>query len=161
MDIIQTQPVFKKKKKKKILNLSHSPSLTLSLPLLSPHRHSHSLRALKSTALLTVTLFVFSLFSMVKLLNPIAIMDNQKKKKKTKSSRPKAKSMKVSEPPKPNPFENIWSWRKFNILGKKWKGEERRIGLARSLSIQKRKQTLLKEHKQSTKSSVFSASQIR
>ncbi|KAL4639817.1 hypothetical protein ACB092_03G245500 [Castanea dentata] len=97
---------------------------------------------------------------MVKLSKPTATMDNQKnkkqKKKKTKSSGPKAKSMKVSEPiPKPNPFENIWSRRKFDILGKKRKGEERRIGLARSLGIQKRKQTLLKEYEQSTKSSVF------
>ena len=99
-----------------------------------------------------------SLCSMVKITKPTATMDNQKnkkKKKKTKSSGPKSKSMKVSEPPKPNPFENIWSRRKFDILGKKRKGEERRIGLARSLGIQKRKQTLLKEYEQSTKSSVF------
>ena len=98
-----------------------------------------------------------ALSSMVKLSNPTATMENQKnkKKKKTKSSGPKAKSMKVSEPQKPNPFENIWSRRKFDILGKKRKGEERRIGLARSLGIQKRKQTLLKEYEQSTKSSVF------
>ncbi|KAG6399001.1 hypothetical protein SASPL_140474 [Salvia splendens] len=40
--------------------------------------------------------------------------------------------------PKENPFENIWSRRKFTILGKKRKDEERRrIGLSRSLAIQK------------------------
>lgn len=60
---------------------------------------------------------------------------NQKKKKK-KSSGPKALAMKVSAP-KPNPFESIWSRRKFDVLGKKRKGEERRIGLARSHAIEK------------------------
>ncbi|KAK9001726.1 hypothetical protein V6N11_083501 [Hibiscus sabdariffa] len=76
------------------------------------------------------------------------------KKKATKKSGPDAISMKL-KPPKANPFETIWSRRKFDILGKKRKGEERRVGLARSLSIQKRKKTLLKEYEQSTKSSVF------
>ncbi|KAH9707891.1 nucleolar-like protein [Citrus sinensis] len=54
-----------------------------------------------------------------------------------------------------NPFETIWSRRKFDILGKKRKGEEVRIGLSRSLAIQKRTNTLLKEYEQSGKSSVF------
>ncbi|GMJ03745.1 hypothetical protein like AT1G69070 [Hibiscus trionum] len=76
------------------------------------------------------------------------------KKKATKKSGPDAISMKLKAP-KANPFETIWSRRKFDILGKKRKGEERRIGLARSLAIQKRKKTLLKEYEQSTKSSVF------
>ncbi|KAE8687351.1 Adenine nucleotide alpha hydrolases-like superfamily protein isoform 1 [Hibiscus syriacus] len=76
------------------------------------------------------------------------------KKKATKKSGPDAISMKLKAP-KANPFETIWSRRKFDILGKKHKGEERRIGLARSLAIQKRKKTLLKEYEQSTKSSVF------
>ncbi|KAG6405565.1 hypothetical protein SASPL_133156 [Salvia splendens] len=58
--------------------------------------------------------------------------------------------------PKENPFESIWSRRKFNILGKKRKDDERRrIGLSRSLAIQKRQKTLLKEYEQSTKSSTF------
>ncbi|KAL1553306.1 nucleolar protein 14 isoform X2 [Salvia divinorum] len=53
--------------------------------------------------------------------------------------------------PKENPFESIWSRRKFNILGKKRKDDERRrIGLSRSLAIQKRQKTLLKEYEQST-----------
>ncbi|KAG4153551.1 hypothetical protein ERO13_D04G190100v2 [Gossypium hirsutum] len=75
-------------------------------------------------------------------------------KKHHKKSDPDAISMKLKSQ-KPNPFETIWSRRKFDILGKKRKGEERRIGRARSLAIQKRKKTLLKEYEQSTKSSVF------
>lgn len=78
----------------------------------------------------------------------------KKGKKGTKKSGPDVVAMKV-KPQKPNPFETIWSRRKFDILGKKRKGEERRVGLARSLSIQKRKKTLLKEYEQSSKSSVF------
>uniref|UniRef100_A0A0E0KG45 Nucleolar protein 14 n=1 Tax=Oryza punctata TaxID=4537 RepID=A0A0E0KG45_ORYPU len=54
-----------------------------------------------------------------------------------------------------NPFEVIWSRRKFDVLGKKRKGEERRIGRARSEAIHKRENTLLKEFEQSAKSSVF------
>lgn len=61
---------------------------------------------------------------------------DKKSKKKKKSAGPKALSMKVSAP-KANPFESIWSRRKFDVLGKKRKGEERRIGLARSLAIEK------------------------
>ncbi|KAL2338263.1 hypothetical protein Fmac_012709 [Flemingia macrophylla] len=54
-----------------------------------------------------------------------------------------------------NPFESIWSRRKFEVLGQKRKGEARRMGLARSLAIQKRNDTLLQEYLQSTKSSLF------
>uniref|UniRef100_A0A3Q7H7X6 Uncharacterized protein n=1 Tax=Solanum lycopersicum TaxID=4081 RepID=A0A3Q7H7X6_SOLLC len=67
---------------------------------------------------------------------------------------PKAKDMKLKAP-KENPFETIWSRRKFDILGKKRKGEQRRIGEARSSAIEKRKKTLLKEYEQSAKSSMF------
>ncbi|KAJ8570043.1 hypothetical protein K7X08_006620 [Anisodus acutangulus] len=82
--------------------------------------------------------------------------DSGKKKKKKKSSKsgPKAKDMKLKAPNE-NPFESIWSRRKFDILGKKRKGEQRRIGEARSSAIQKRKKTLLKEYEQSAKSSMF------
>ncbi|XP_006651582.1 nucleolar protein 14 [Oryza brachyantha] len=54
-----------------------------------------------------------------------------------------------------NPFEAIWSRRKFDVLGKKRKGEEQRVGRARSEAIHKRENTLLKEFEQSGKSSVF------
>ncbi|KAL8531509.1 hypothetical protein ACS0TY_008195 [Phlomoides rotata] len=83
------------------------------------------------------------------------------KKKKSKSKIKKKLSVlnseaKKSKAPKENPFESIWSRRKFDILGKKRKDEERRrIGLSRSLAIQKREKTLLKEYEQSTKSSTF------
>lgn len=79
---------------------------------------------------------------------------SSKKKKKSRKSGPKSKDMKV-KPPKENPFEAIWSRRKFDILGKKRKGEQLRIGEARSSAIEKRKKTLLKEYEQSGKSSMF------
>ncbi|KAL3501525.1 hypothetical protein ACH5RR_035974 [Cinchona calisaya] len=79
---------------------------------------------------------------------------NNNKKKSSKKSGPNAVAMK-QKASQPNPFETIWSRRKFDILGKKRKGEQRRIGLARSLAIEKRKKTLLKEYEQSGKSSVF------
>ncbi|KAK9750617.1 hypothetical protein RND81_02G208500 [Saponaria officinalis] len=85
--------------------------------------------------------------------------NSNKKKKKKSSARPNSISMKLksqkSTVDKPNPFETIWSRRKFDIVGKKRKGEERRIGQARSLAIEKRKKTLLKEYNQSGKASVF------
>lgn len=83
--------------------------------------------------------------------------DNKMKnnKKKNKKSGPNKVAMKVQAPKADNPFESIWSRRKFDILGKKRKGEERRIGLARSQAIQKRKKTLLKEFEQRGKASVF------
>ncbi|KAH6762950.1 nucleolar-like protein [Perilla frutescens var. hirtella] len=83
------------------------------------------------------------------------------KKKKSKSKINKKLGVLNSEAkkikgPKENPFESIWSRRKFNILGKKRKDDERRrVGLSRSLAIQKRQKTLLKEYEQSTKSSTF------
>ncbi|KAJ6891366.1 nucleolar protein 14 isoform X2 [Populus alba x Populus x berolinensis] len=87
---------------------------------------------------------------------------NTKSKKKKKNSRtaPNSVAMKVSAASKDNknssnPFETIWSRRKFDILGKKRKGEELRIGLSRCRAIEKRKKTLLKEYEESGKSSVF------
>ncbi|KAF7124640.1 hypothetical protein RHSIM_Rhsim12G0073500 [Rhododendron simsii] len=65
---------------------------------------------------------------------------NDKKKKKNKKNKPggpTAVAMKQPRAPKPNPFETIWSRRKFDVLGKKRKGEEQRIGLARSIAIRK------------------------
>ncbi|KAF5745765.1 nucleolar protein 14 isoform X1 [Tripterygium wilfordii] len=76
-----------------------------------------------------------------------------KKKSKMKTG-PEAVAMKAKTP-KPNPFETIWSRRKFDIIGKQRKGEQKRVGLARSLAIEKRKKTLLKEYEQSGKASVF------
>lgn len=65
------------------------------------------------------------------------------KKKKSKNKIKNKLSLLNSEAkkvkgPKENPFESIWSRRKFDILGKKRKDEERRrVGLSRSLAIQK------------------------
>ncbi|CAI9260120.1 unnamed protein product [Lactuca saligna] len=94
---------------------------------------------------------------MVKISRPTSNNDSAAKKKKNKKKiNPNAIAMKVKAPvAKPNPFETIWSRRKFDILGKKRKGEERRIGLARSIAIEKRKKTLLKDYERSGKSSVF------
>ncbi|XP_061340797.1 uncharacterized protein LOC133287248 isoform X2 [Gastrolobium bilobum] len=77
------------------------------------------------------------------------------KKKKNKKSGPDGVAMKVKAPKVNNPFESIWSRRKFDVLGQKRKGETRRMGLARSLAMEKRKKTLLKEYEQNAKSSVF------
>ncbi|KAL2559181.1 Nop14-like protein [Forsythia ovata] len=86
--------------------------------------------------------------------NGSAISKKSKNKMKNKLSVPNSVAMK-NKAPKPNPFESIWSRRKFDILGKKRKGEERRVGLSRSVAIEKRKKTLLKEYEQSGKSSAF------
>ena len=70
--------------------------------------------------------------------------NNQKKNKRKKNrNAPDAVAMKVKAPKASNPFETIWSRRKFDILGKKRKGEERRIGQARSRAIEKVTTSLL------------------
>ncbi|KAK1293044.1 hypothetical protein QJS10_CPB17g02100 [Acorus calamus] len=87
----------------------------------------------------------------------------KKKRAKHLLSGPEAVAMKAaSEKPAKgnNPFETIWSRRKFDIVGKKRRGEERRVGLARSQAIEKRKKTLLKEYERSGKSSVFMDNRI-
>lgn len=61
----------------------------------------------------------------------------KKIKKKSKKAGLNKVSMKLKQPPKENPFETIWSRRKFDIIGKKRKGEERRIGQARTHAIEK------------------------
>ncbi|KAL3644602.1 hypothetical protein CASFOL_009782 [Castilleja foliolosa] len=86
--------------------------------------------------------------------------DNSKKKKSKNKIKNKLSILnseaKKTKAPKENLFESIWSRRKFNILGKKRKDEERRrVGLSRSLAIQKRQRTLQKEYEHSSKSSVF------
>lgn len=80
---------------------------------------------------------------------------NTKKKKLNKTGLEgvamKEKALKANT----NPFESIWSRKKFDILCRKCKGETKCIGLARSTVIKRRKKTLLKEYEQSTKSSQF------
>ncbi|PKU84494.1 nucleolar protein 14 isoform X1 [Dendrobium catenatum] len=86
----------------------------------------------------------------------MAASGKKKGGKKRKPSGPMVASMKISKQSGANPFETIWSRRKFDILGKKkGKGEEVRMGLSRSLAIEKRKKTLMKEYLESTKSAKF------
>ena len=54
-----------------------------------------------------------------------------------------------------NPFEQIRTRKKFNILGKKQKGTEKRITQKRSAAVEKRRDTLLVEYKQLRKSNAF------
>ncbi|KEH41125.1 Nop14 nucleolar-like protein [Medicago truncatula] len=78
------------------------------------------------------------------------------KKKKNNKMGPEAVAMKAkAQKTNTNPFESIWSRRKFEVMGQKRKGDTKRMGLARSLAVEKRKKTLLKEYEQSTKSSEF------
>lgn len=68
------------------------------------------------------------------------VTESTKKKNKKKSSKkngPNVVAMKNKTPKPPNLFETIWSRRKFDILGKKRKGEQRRVGLARSVALEK------------------------
>lgn len=61
-----------------------------------------------------------------------------KKKNKLKNNLSALNSLAMkNKAPKPNPFESMWSRRKFDILGKKQKGEEHRVGLSRSIAIEK------------------------
>ncbi|CAM0946596.1 unnamed protein product [Alopecurus aequalis] len=92
-----------------------------------------------------------------------AASDKKQNKKKGKGNTkgkagPAAVAMKArgaAAAERSNPFEAIWSRRKFDVLGKKRKGEERRTSRSRSEAIHKRENTLLKEFEQSAKSSVF------
>ncbi|KAL2905322.1 T-cell surface glycoprotein CD1b2 [Bienertia sinuspersici] len=59
----------------------------------------------------------------------------KKNKKKLKKSGINKVSMKSIAPPKDNPFETFWSRCKFDVIGKKRKGEECRISQARMRAI--------------------------
>ena len=63
----------------------------------------------------------------------------KKKKKNAKRllSAPDAAARKSVKPVLENPFENIYSRRKLDVIGKKRKGEDRRISLARSRAVEK------------------------
>ncbi|XP_039140314.1 nucleolar protein 14 [Dioscorea cayenensis subsp. rotundata] len=80
---------------------------------------------------------------------------SKKKGKKRGVNGPAVAAMKSSKASKPNPFETIWSRSKFSIIGRRGKGEERRVGRARSQAIEKRNKSLLKEYEESGKSSKF------
>ncbi|OEL29726.1 Nucleolar protein 14 [Dichanthelium oligosanthes] len=78
-----------------------------------------------------------------------------KKKGKNGPARVAMKARGAAAEERSNPFEAIWSRRKFDVLGKKRKGEEQRVSRSRSEAIRKRENTLLKEFEESAKSSVF------
>lgn len=63
----------------------------------------------------------------------------KKKKKSAKRllSAPGVAAQKSAKPVVENPFENIYSRRKLDVIGKKRKGEDRRVGLARSRAVEK------------------------
>ncbi|XP_066386724.1 uncharacterized protein [Miscanthus floridulus] len=92
---------------------------------------------------------------------PMAAAAGEKKKSKGKKkgkNGPAKVAMKArgaAAEERSNPFEAIWSRRKFDVLGKKSKGEEGRVSRSRSEAIRKRENTLLKEFVESGKSSVF------
>ncbi|GJN18624.1 hypothetical protein PR202_gb05800 [Eleusine coracana subsp. coracana] len=87
---------------------------------------------------------------------PVAASAAKKKKKGKKAPAKVAmKARGAAAAEQSNPFEAIWSRRKFDVLGKKRKGEELRIARSRSEAIRKRENTLLKEFEANAKSSVF------
>lgn len=69
--------------------------------------------------------------------------NKKNKKKSSKKTAPNVVAMKNKTPKPQNLFETIWSRRKFDILGKKRKGEQRRDGLARSLALEKVLKTIV------------------
>ncbi|EOA33605.1 hypothetical protein CARUB_v10019758mg [Capsella rubella] len=85
--------------------------------------------------------------------------DNKAKKKPNKKGErrtgPDAVAMKAKAQKAKNPFESFTSRQKFEILGKKRKGEERRVSISRTLAVDKRKNTLEKEYERSLKATVF------
>jgi len=74
---------------------------------------------------------------------PMAAAAGEKKKSKGKKkgkngpAKVAMKARAAAAEERSNPFEAIWSRRKFDVLGKKRKGEERRVSRARSEAIRK------------------------
>lgn len=75
---------------------------------------------------------------------PLAAAAGEKKKSKGKKkgkNGPAKVAMKArgaaAAEERNNPFEAIWTRRKFDVLGKKRKGEERRVSRSRSEAIRK------------------------
>jgi nucleolar protein 14 len=73
---------------------------------------------------------------------PVAAAAAEKKskgKKKGKNAPVKVamKARGAAAAERSNPFEAIWSRRKFDVLGKKRKGEEQRVSRSRSEAIRK------------------------
>jgi nucleolar protein 14 len=84
---------------------------------------------------------------------PTAVVKKKVKRGRTEGS--KDKQCRGSRGKADNVFETLWTRRKFDMLGKKEKGEGRRFGLSRSAAVDKRKKTLLQEYKQRGKLNAF------
>ncbi|CAM6021599.1 unnamed protein product [Sphagnum balticum] len=84
---------------------------------------------------------------------PVAVVKKKVKRGRTAGS--KDKPSRMSHGKTGNVFETLWTRRKFDVLGKKQKGESRRVGLSRSTAVDKRKKTLLQEYKQRGKVNAF------
>ncbi|CAM6038551.1 unnamed protein product [Sphagnum compactum] len=84
---------------------------------------------------------------------PVAVVKKKVKQGRTAGS--KDKPSRTSHGKTDNVFETLWTRRKFDVLGKKQKGESRRVGLSRSTAVDKRKKTLLQEYKQRGKVNAF------
>jgi hypothetical protein len=66
---------------------------------------------------------------------PVAVVKKKVKRGRTAGS--KDKPSRTSYGKTDNVFETLWTRRKFDVLGKKQKGESRRVGLSRSTSVDK------------------------
>eukprot|EP00898_Chlorokybus_atmophyticus_P003514 jgi/Chlat1/4163/Chrsp27S04265 len=67
----------------------------------------------------------------------------------------RSKHSAAAKPSAVNPFERLHNRKKFDVLGRKLKGEQRNVGKARSDALEKRKRTLLQEFRQLGKSNAF------
>ncbi|DBA84060.1 TPA: hypothetical protein ACH3X1_006541 [Trebouxia sp. C0004] len=77
-----------------------------------------------------------------------------KQKPKAKGSRKRSDGQSAAQESKPNLFERLYNRKKFDILGKKAKGE-RRHGQSVHDAVDKRKKTLLVEYRQLRKANAF------
>lgn len=66
---------------------------------------------------------------------PAAVVKKKVKRGRTEGS--KDKQCRGSRGKADNVFETLWTRRKFDVLGKKEKGEGRRFGLSRSAAVDK------------------------
>ncbi|DBA90017.1 TPA: hypothetical protein ACH3X2_004286 [Trebouxia sp. C0005] len=77
-----------------------------------------------------------------------------KQKPKAKGSRKRSEGQSTAQESKPNLFERLYNRKKFDILGKKAKGE-RKHGQSVHDAVDKRKKTLLVEYRQLRKANAF------
>jgi hypothetical protein len=66
---------------------------------------------------------------------PVAVVKKKVERGRTAGS--KHKPSRICHGKTDNVFETLWTRRKFDVLGKKQKGESRRVGLSRSTAVDK------------------------